>query len=757
MKKSIKTKIGTLLLIVALVVTMVPTTLFADGEGATEYALYVAGVQVTSENANDVLSDGGSVKYDSTANKLTLTDANISIETVEYREGARYGFGILDNTDSDNLVIEAKGKNKMYSHTFCDYGYGIFAKEDKTVILCGDGELDINISRSCANGFGIYTLDTTDVVTEGSVDINIFSSWRGIETNNFSVLENSQLKIDSESDSVRLGRHSSIEGGSMIMDETAIFEAYAAVDDGTAFYIINTKGGNIESVGAFVGQSPADVEGAPWTGDTDQRKLEDYKFVRFPYEANPRVTIYFGAGDYGEGSMDSISLFRGGSFKLPECDFTGVDFYKFDGWMIDGVKYRPGDRVTINADTVVTATWLRAPLGLFIGGVSVNSENASDVFGDGTVSVAQAEAPGGRPGLLQITLNNATIECDRLMDGTDPGKEYGILNDIDGKYTLEIVLKGKNTIINKTSYAGIYGVEGIVTNKADETTFKGDGTLDVEIPAPRVDGEYTGIHTLQQTNITNTKVNVCLVGEYYISNKSDTKAFYLEGEDQVSLSNNAELSLDSIYSYAFDNNSQTNADIDVEKGSKFQAKCKWLRTWGALHGNGWVVFSDNTKAQGVMVSQLYSGDESEPWDETTDIGKYKFVRIHNDKPEPETTTVAPVKPTVKPTVKPAVKAPAKAKVKKAVKKKKSSKKIKITLKKTKGAKGYQVAAYKKKKDAKKNKKALKKKYVKKVKFTLTSKKFKKKKKLYVRARAYVLDGKAKVFGKWSKIKKVKTK
>ena len=55
------------------------------------------------------------------------------------------------------------------------------------------------------------------------------------------------------------------------------------------------------------------------------------------------------------------------------------------------------------------------------------------------------------------------------------------------------------------------------------------------------------------------------------------------------------------------------------------------------------------------------------------------------------------------------------------------------------------------------KQAIKKKYSKKLKFTVKSKKFKKYKKLYVRARAYKLDGKKKIFGKWSKVKKVKRK
>ena len=105
-----------------------------------------------------------------------------------------------------------------------------------------------------------------------------------------------------------------------------------------------------------------------------------------------------------------------------------------------------------------------------------------------------------------------------------------------------------------------------------------------------------------------------------------------------------------------------------------------------------------------------------------------------------------------------VKAPAKAKIIKVTLKKKSATKAKLTLKKIKGVKGYQAAVYKSKKTAKKNKEALVKKFVKKVKITLKSKKFKNKKALYVKARAYILDTKGnKVYGKWSKIKKIKIK
>ena len=87
---------------------------------------------------------------------------------------------------------------------------------------------------------------------------------------------------------------------------------------------------------------------------------------------------------------------------------------------------------------------------------------------------------------------------------------------------------------------------------------------------------------------------------------------------------------------------------------------------------------------------------------------------------------------------------------------KAAKKIKLTLKKVKRAKGYQIAVYKTKKSAKKNKKAIVKRIVKKRKVTIRSKKLKNKKTLYVKVRAYVVNDKGKkIYGKWSKKRKVK--
>ena len=127
---------------------------------------------------------------------------------------------------------------------------------------------------------------------------------------------------------------------------------------------------------------------------------------------------------------------------------------------------------------------------------------------------------------------------------------------------------------------------------------------------------------------------------------------------------------------------------------------------------------------------------------TTAQPSTKQVTTKEETKEP--TTVVPTKAPAKVSV-------GKTKVKKATKRK-SAKKIKVTLKRVNGVSGYQVNVYK----SKRTKKALATKNVTKVKFTFKSKKVKKKK-LFIRARAYGFNGGIKVYGEWSAWKKVKIK
>lgn len=125
------------------------------------------------------------------------------------------------------------------------------------------------------------------------------------------------------------------------------------------------------------------------------------------------------------------------------------------------------------------------------------------------------------------------------------------------------------------------------------------------------------------------------------------------------------------------------------------------------------------------------------------------------KPIPtQSTTMTPtqapkVTPSPSPTAKP-TKVTAPGKVKKLTAKNKKKKSVALSWKKVKGANGYQIQYVKQ--DGFSDKKSI---YTKKTKYTV--KKLRKKKTYPFRVRAYTLDGKKKVYGKWSAVKRVKIK
>lgn len=70
-----------------------------DQPESETYDLWVAGKQVTETNQSDVLDDGGSVKFDPDTNKLTLKDANLTLD------GAANVNGCIDSELAEDLTI----------------------------------------------------------------------------------------------------------------------------------------------------------------------------------------------------------------------------------------------------------------------------------------------------------------------------------------------------------------------------------------------------------------------------------------------------------------------------------------------------------------------------------------------------------------------------------------------------------------------------------------------------------------------------
>lgn len=66
--------------------------------------------------------------------------------------------------------------------------------------------------------------------------------------------------------------------------------------------------------------------------------------------------ITFNAGA-GSGSMDSVKVRCGNTYKLPKSGFTAPKGKDFAGWEIGGKTYKAGGKFTPEDDTTVTALW----------------------------------------------------------------------------------------------------------------------------------------------------------------------------------------------------------------------------------------------------------------------------------------------------------------------------------------------------------------------------------------------------------------
>ena len=326
----------------------------------------------------------------------------------------------------------------------------------------------------------------------------------------------------------------------------------------------------------------------------------------------------------------------------------------------------------------------------------------------------------GLPSLAGIeydeNTNTITLEnCNLVSPG---GPTWNGLITYSGDRTLNIVIKGNNTMSTSKYDHCCYINGGIFVSSIEKknevnVNITGDGILNIEnggyfiktydhninvsIERVTINSNTAGIYCVGTLSIKNSKV--------FIKNSLE-KAHLPEGRSNAIICSQYDFDEEHVYA----GNGKLEQEINSEELFE-KVLIKDMEMYQNKINYDWVLLSD----------------------EVADLRNYN------------------------PILQTSIKVPDKAKIKSITAKKKSSKKLKLSLKKIRKAKGYQVAVYRTKNHAVNNKKAIVKKFVKKTSVVITSKKLKSKKTLYVKVRAYKLDGKKKIYGKWSKIKKVKIK
>ena len=152
-----KKKLFAILLSIVMVAGLLPATALAAEP--TVYDIWVDGVQVTSENKDNLFS--GTISYDPTTHTLSLNNATLDNDTL-----SDYG---IKTTIPSTLKIRLTGTNSI-TRTDPGGGVGIYLNYSNSVEITGDGTLVINVIGE--NYDGISTGADVKISDKANVTIN---------------------------------------------------------------------------------------------------------------------------------------------------------------------------------------------------------------------------------------------------------------------------------------------------------------------------------------------------------------------------------------------------------------------------------------------------------------------------------------------------------------------------------------------------------------------------------------------------------
>lgn len=270
---------------------------------ARVYNLYVEGIHINGDNCDDILEDGGSVKFDPASATLTLTDAIIDVARREYGDDKNeYGIrSYLPNGDAmiggtsinEGLTINLVGENTIENFDCSDDTknvYGIWYNANLIggspfTKITGSGSLYIDIyayneGPDSYNGiFGHSPLQFDGV----RLFVNMPGDEKAIGLgtlykNPVKLINNANVRIRTgeNAESYSFSNDAS-DNKELSVEKGSIFEAYS---ENKAFKNINVDDETRE-LGAFVSEEYSKDTSTLWDKVTD---LNTYKYVLIPGE-----------------------------------------------------------------------------------------------------------------------------------------------------------------------------------------------------------------------------------------------------------------------------------------------------------------------------------------------------------------------------------------------------------------------------------------------------------------------------------------
>ena len=165
-------------------------------------------------------------------------------------------------------------------------------------------------------------------------------------------------------------------------------------------------------------------------------KGERYLSEKFTVSYAAPVTTYTVSFDAngGTGSMaDATGV--SGDYELPVCGFTAPNGKQFKAWSVGGVEKAVGDKITVTANTTVTAIWENIPVVTYTVSFDANGgtgtmADVTSVTGSYTLPACTFTAPSDKQFKGWATSASGAVITDTSINVTENTTLYAIWEPI---------------------------------------------------------------------------------------------------------------------------------------------------------------------------------------------------------------------------------------------------------------------------------------------------------------------------------------
>ncbi len=474
--------------VVCMMFWLIPLT----SSAATEYPLTVNGIQVTEDNAGDVLGDG-TVSYDAVGKTLILNGATITTSERDTYPG-------IDCKEDLTIILQGQNKIEMGAASMSN---GITA--EKNLTIKGEGSLDIISPGNSIWCKDILTIDGAELTADSRTSTTDAAS---VEGDNGIVVRNGadvEAMASGEGAGLYVTNYNAVEEieitDSMVTVTSDYGDGIITDDDIT---ITNstvkvTTGWN--GIYSFVGdisiseKSTVTVdteESGVWAkeGDVSISESEFTGTTTYPSIRADKKNVYITGGTVTASAADDYAIFAYGEAKISGgtvLDITGSKGIGAEPVSLENVK---GSINIKGADQTCIYSWSDISftdcdeLSLH-GDLAVNAEK------DITINTSNLEIFGDEPlyadNDLTITDSQITVEAER----------HPIMAN-DGTLTFD----GETTLVKATGSWFINGSKIEIKN----------GTIDIDVTADPKESVMAAVFANKGINISGGKVTAKVTG-----------------------------------------------------------------------------------------------------------------------------------------------------------------------------------------------------------------------------------------------------